>query len=140
MSERKWRGAKQKVTALSSGKDQTENDRLHVFQDGESLCRELEDVEDDGNSVIYTPFGWPGAKYCFTCREINKVPEGQRVRQSPYKMMPYGHDTGLEFPKPARYDHSRGSYKTTLTERKRVKRKPRKAARQQAKKEIARDV
>jgi len=140
MTERKWRGAKQKVTSLSSGKDQTEKDRLHVFRDGKSLCREFEDVEDDGNSAIYTPFGWPGAKYCITCREINKVPEGQRGL-SPYKMKPYGHDTGLNFPKPARYDHSRGTgYKTTLTERKRVKRKPRKAARQQAKKEIVKET
>lgn len=132
MAERKWRGAKQ-LTG-----DKTSADQLHVFRDGKSLCLDFEDAEEDGSGILYTPFGWPGAKYCHSCREANKVPEGQK-RPTPYKMKPYGHDTGLSTNKPDRFDLRTG-HKTSEAERKRVKRKPRKAARRQAKKEIEKET
>lgn len=137
MREPRWRGAKQLVGITSFGGDKTSEDRLHIFRDGKFLCGEFEDAEDDGSGrVIFIPTGWPGARYCMECRERGKEPEGQK-RPSPYKMKPYGLGTGINPVKPPRFDQVPGAtYETTLTERKRIARRPKKAARRQAKEEI----
>jgi hypothetical protein len=65
--------------------------------------------------------------------------ERERGRKHPFKrkMKPYGEDTGISVRHEGRWQSRPGGvYKTTLTEWKRIKRRPKKAARQAAKNEI----